>query len=192
MHAMPLRFDADFSDPGLSLDPFIDEVFSELKSGFLELPKGQGFVEFAVFESGYQALKKATTDFTVVEPGSVTAAIYATPIAFIVLRTILGFTPSEWADVTTELTGVAVDQGSARTMDRRFASLLWCRSKTRTRSRTNVARRWSLPLSGCWKRGPARWTASLFSIASTRWTRHGRREYPADCRPRRALPCSAL
>ena len=47
---MPLRFSANFSDPTLDLDPFIDEVFSELKSGFLELPKGQGFVEYAVFE----------------------------------------------------------------------------------------------------------------------------------------------
>jgi hypothetical protein len=37
-----------------------------------------------------------------------------------VLRTILGFTPSEWADVTTERTGVGVDQGSARALDRRI------------------------------------------------------------------------
>jgi hypothetical protein len=37
-----------------------------------------------------------------------------------VLRTILGFTPSEWADVTTECTGIAVDLGPARTMDRRI------------------------------------------------------------------------
>jgi hypothetical protein len=50
----------------------------------------------------------------------VTTAVYDTPIAFIVLRTILGFTPSEWADVTTERAGVAVDQGAARTLDRKF------------------------------------------------------------------------
>jgi hypothetical protein len=117
---MPSRFEADFSNPQLNLDAFIDEVFSELKSGFLELPKGQGFVEYPAFEAGYQALKKATAGFTAMEPGAITAAIYATPIAFIVLRTILGFTPSEWADVTSERTGVAVDQGQARAMDRRI------------------------------------------------------------------------
>jgi hypothetical protein len=117
---MPLRFSADFSDPKLDLDPFIDEVFSELKSGFLELPKGQGFVEYATFEKGYQALKKATRDFKETKAAAVTACVYDNPIAFIVLRTILGFTPSEWADVTTERTGVAVDQGAARTMDRRI------------------------------------------------------------------------
>jgi hypothetical protein len=64
---MSSRFKANFSDPSLNLDPFIDEVFGELKSGFLELPKGQGFVEY-VFESGYQTLKKATAGFTTVTP----------------------------------------------------------------------------------------------------------------------------
>ncbi|MFZ1961941.1 MAG: hypothetical protein WAU78_00470 [Roseiarcus sp.] len=117
---MPLRFEADFSDPALNLDPYIDEVFGELKSGFLELPKGQGFVEYPVFEAGYQALKKATAGFTAIKPAAITEAVYATPIAFIVLRTILGFTPSEWADVTAERTGVAVDQGAARALDRRI------------------------------------------------------------------------
>ncbi|RWA78215.1 hypothetical protein [Mesorhizobium sp.] len=117
---MPSRFDADFSDPGLNVDAFIDEVFAELKSGFLELPKGQGFIEYPTFEAGYQVLKKATTNFTAVDAVAVTNAIYATPIVFTVLRTILGFTPSEWADVTTERTEVAVDQGAARTLDRRI------------------------------------------------------------------------
>jgi hypothetical protein len=117
---MPLRFKANFSDPKLDIDPLIDEVFSELKSGFLELPKGQGFVDYPAFEAGYQALKKATAGFTAVTAEKMIEAVYATPIAFIVLRTILGFTPSEWADVTTERTGVAVDQGAARTLDRKI------------------------------------------------------------------------
>jgi hypothetical protein len=117
---MPLRFNADYSDPSLNLDPFIDEVFGELKSGFLELPKGEGFVDYGVFETGYQALKKATGGFLSVTPETVLPVIYSAPISFIVLRTILGFTPSEWAEVTTERTGVAVSQGAARTLDRKI------------------------------------------------------------------------
>lgn len=117
---MPLRFSADFSNPKLNIDPLVDEVFSELKSGFLELPKGQGFVDYSVFESGYQALKKATRDFTELNPDRIAACVYTTPISFIVVRTILGFTPSEWADVTSERTDVAVDQGAARSIDRRI------------------------------------------------------------------------
>lgn len=115
---MLLRFSADFADPDLNFDPLIDEVFGELKSGFLELPKGAGFIEYPVFETGYQALKKATFGFTAIDPEAVIATVYAMPITFIVLRSILGFTPSEWADVTTERKKLQVDQGAARTIDR--------------------------------------------------------------------------
>ncbi len=43
-----------------------------------------------------------------------------TPISFIVLRTILGFTPPEWAYITTQRSGLEVSQGAARTLDRRI------------------------------------------------------------------------
>jgi hypothetical protein len=55
---MPLRFEADYSDPSLSFEPLVDEVFAELKSSFLEMPRGEGFIEYATFERGYQALKR--------------------------------------------------------------------------------------------------------------------------------------
>jgi hypothetical protein len=115
---MPLRFDADYGDPSLSFDPLIDEVFSELKSSFLEMPRGEGFIDYGIFETGYQALKRATRDFENVTPETVETAVEDAPISFIVFRTILGFTPPEWAYITTESTGVAVDQGAARSIDR--------------------------------------------------------------------------
>jgi len=115
---MPLRFDADYGDSSLSFDPLVDEVFAELKSSFLEMPRGEGFIDYATFERGYQALKRSTSDFEIVTPATVEAAIAEAPIAFIVFRTILGFTPPEWAYITTETTDVAVDQGAARSIDR--------------------------------------------------------------------------
>jgi hypothetical protein len=115
-----LRFHAEYSDPSLSFEPLIDEVFAELKSSFLEMPRGEGFVDYATFERGYQALKRATDDFENVTLATVKAAVTAAPIALIVFRTILGFTPPEWAYITTENTGVTVDQGSARSIDRRI------------------------------------------------------------------------
>lgn len=115
---MPLRFDVDYNDPALTFDPLVDEVFSELQSNFLEMPRGEGFTDYSTFEKGYQALKVATNAFTVVTAETVETAVVAAPIAFIVFRAILGFTPPEWAHVTTERTGVRVDQGAARTMDR--------------------------------------------------------------------------
>ena len=38
---MPLRFDYD--DPDIAWEPLVDEVFGELTSSFLEMPKGEGF-----------------------------------------------------------------------------------------------------------------------------------------------------
>jgi hypothetical protein len=115
---MPLRFDAHYDDPSLSFEPLVDEVFTELKSSFLEMPRGEGFVDYATFERGYQALKRATGDFETVTPAAVEAAVAEAPISFIVFRTVLGFTPPEWAYITTETTDVPVDQGAARSIDR--------------------------------------------------------------------------
>ena len=115
---MPLRFDADYKDSSLSFDLLVDEVFGELQSSFLEMPRGDGFTDYPTFERGYQALKVATNDFATVTAATVESAVATAPIAFVVFRSILGFTPPEWAHVTTESTGVRVDQGAARTLDR--------------------------------------------------------------------------
>jgi hypothetical protein len=117
---MPSRFEVDYQDPTLAIDPLIDEVFSELKSSFLEMPRGEGFIDYGVFEQGYQTLKRTTNAFESVTSTSVEAAVVATPISFIVFRTILGFTPPEWAYITTEMTKVAIEQGAARSIDRKM------------------------------------------------------------------------
>ncbi len=115
---MPSRFEADFSDPKLRYDDFIDEVFGELKSKFIEMPKGEGFIDYPTFEHGYQTLKKTTDAFTTITPEAIQAAVEAAPIAFIVFRTILGFTPPEWANVTSTIGLLEIDQGPARAIDR--------------------------------------------------------------------------
>lgn len=117
---MPSRFEVDYQDPALVFDPLIDEVFSELKSNFLEMPRGDGFIEYEIFEQGYQTLKRATNAFETVTVEAVEAAVAARPISLIVFRSILGFTPPEWAYITTEITGVVVEQGAARSIDRKI------------------------------------------------------------------------
>lgn len=117
---MPLRFDIDYRDPDIAWEPLVDEVFGELTSSFLEMPKGEGFIDYPTFEKGYQALKQHTDSFASLTPETVLAAIREVPISFIVFRCILGFSPPEWAYLTTEMTGVTVDQGAARSIDRKF------------------------------------------------------------------------
>jgi hypothetical protein len=117
---MPLRFEIDYSDPAIAWEPLVDEVFSELQSSFIEMPKGEGFIDYPTFEKGYQALKRHTDAFANLNGESVLAAVREAPIGFVVFRCILGFSPPEWAYVTSEMTGVSVDQGAARSIDRRM------------------------------------------------------------------------
>ena len=47
-------------------------------------------------------------------------AIRRAPVALIVLRTMLGFTPPEWAYVTSQRRGTEVTQGAVRSLDRKI------------------------------------------------------------------------
>ena len=117
---MPFPFEVSFEEVEANLDEYVNEVFSCLESEFMVLPKGAGFVEYPVFEKGYEALKKETGNFCDFKPEPVIEAVYNVPVAFIVLRCMLGFTPPEWAYIATQQTGVNVSQGSARTIDRKI------------------------------------------------------------------------
>ncbi len=117
---MPFPFEVPFEQVAANLDSFVDEVFGALQSEFLNLPKGDGFIDYETFSRGYEELKATTKDFRELLPETIIEAIRRMPIAFIVLRTILGFSPPEWAYITSQRSGVAVPQGAARTLDRRI------------------------------------------------------------------------
>ena len=99
-------------------DSYVDAVFSCLESEFLIMPKGAGFVDYPLFERGYEALKSATAGFKEVTPEKVFSIVVCEPIALVVLRSMLGFTPPEWGYLATRRTGVSVAQGFVRTLDR--------------------------------------------------------------------------
>jgi hypothetical protein len=112
-------FEASFEEILRDADRFVDGVFSCLESEFLVMPKGVGFIEYPIFERGYEALKAATKGFSQFEPAHVLAIALTKPISLVVLRTILGFTPPEWGYLTAQQTGVGVTQGFVRTLDRK-------------------------------------------------------------------------
>jgi hypothetical protein len=111
-------FEVPFAEVQTHLDKYVAVVVESLQSDFLILPKGKGFVEYPVFQSGYEALKRATSGFAKVTTDAIWKAVQKAPISLIVLRTMLGFTPPEWAYVTTLRTGVDVSQGAVRGLDR--------------------------------------------------------------------------
>jgi hypothetical protein len=82
------------------------------------MPKGEGFIEYPVFEQGYEALKQVTGGFRNLPFDAIIETVYRLPVSLVVLRAMLGFTPPEWAYVTTQRTAVEVPQGAVRTLDR--------------------------------------------------------------------------
>jgi hypothetical protein len=115
----PLPFEATVEDIQANPNAYVDAVFESLGSSFLILPRGPGFIDYPMFERGYEALKLATEGFAHIEPGRVLPVVYSHPISMVVLRSILGFTPPEWAYVARQRTGIQIDQGEARALDRK-------------------------------------------------------------------------
>ncbi len=112
-------FEVSFEEVRKNPDDYVSSVFSCLESEFMVLPKGPGFIEYPTFERGYEALKQATSGFTNISVETVFPVTLSTPISIVVLRSMLGFTPPEWAYLTTQKTRVNVTQGVARSLDRK-------------------------------------------------------------------------
>ena len=115
---MTYPFEVAFEEVQANLDTFVDAVFGALDSEFLVMPKGNGFIEFPAFDTAYESLKRATQGFRKMDVGRVGAVVLEKPLCLIVLRCILGFTPSEWAYHASQYSSVAVSQGAARSLDR--------------------------------------------------------------------------
>ncbi|MBN1661083.1 MAG: hypothetical protein JXA93_22000 [Anaerolineae bacterium] len=112
-------FEASYAEIETDPEVFIDAVCATLQSSFLLLPEGPGFVSYLRFQEAYEVLKRHTKGFSVVDSGSVMAAIGRDALSFVVLRTILGFTPPELAYMASQELASEIPQGYARTFDRR-------------------------------------------------------------------------
>lgn len=117
---MTFPFEVSFDEVQADLDSYVSSVFSCLESEFLVMPKGAGFIDYPVFEKGYETLKRFTEGFTRLAPDMAIAAVSEAPVTILVLRTMLGFTPPEWAYVATQRTGVDIGQGFVRSLDRKI------------------------------------------------------------------------
>lgn len=111
-------FEASASELEAELERFVDTVFVDLESEFLILPRGPDFVDYAAFEQAFQLLKQSSKGFTSLDPVRIAETVREAPLTLIVLRTILGFTPSEWAHVASLEGGARVDQSYARSVER--------------------------------------------------------------------------
>ena len=107
------------SDIDDRVDELVDVTFADLQSQFLVLPRGPGFIEFADFQEAYETLKARTSGFTEFTVERVWSAVTTHALGFVVIRTMLGFSPPEWAEAAESQTDITLPQGAARTLDRR-------------------------------------------------------------------------
>jgi len=114
---MPRPFELKPEELANRLDEMVDATFADLQSQFLMLPKSDGFVEYSTFQDAYEVLKRHTNAFAVFTDETVWAALREDALTLVVLRTILGFSPPEWADLARSERGSDVGQGDARTID---------------------------------------------------------------------------
>ncbi len=101
------------------LAEMVSITFGDLESQFLVLPKGSGFIEYADFQTAYEVLKRHTAAFATFTETAVWSALRDDSLSLVVLRTILGMSPPEWAELARSERGVDVPQGVARALDRR-------------------------------------------------------------------------
>jgi hypothetical protein len=116
-------FEVDTNYLQAHLDEMVAATFSDLESQFLVLPKGNNFIAYADFQNAYEVLKRHTGAFSNFNEENVWQALLEDSLTFLVLRTILGMSPPEWADLARSERGSDINQNQARTFDVRCRAL---------------------------------------------------------------------
>ena len=101
------------------IDEMVDVTFADIQSQFLMMPRGQNFIEFWSFQDAYEALKQETDAFAHFNDKAVWKALERNALVFVVVRTILGVSPPEWAELVKAERDVDVPQNVARQLDAR-------------------------------------------------------------------------
>jgi hypothetical protein len=139
-------FEVGADDLASHIDEMVDVTFADIQSQFLMMPRGQNFIEFVSFQDAYEALKQETDSFARFTDATVWQALQRNALVFMVVRTILGVSPPEWAELAKSERDVDVPQNVARQLDTRcrseagyFARDLSALSRSRIEALVSVA-----------------------------------------------------
>lgn len=95
-------FEVPYTEVETDFGVFIDAVFDALQSSFLLLPRGPGFALCQDFQQAYEVLKRHTAGFAAFESQEAMEALKEDGLAFVVLRTMSGFSPPELAHIAAK------------------------------------------------------------------------------------------
>ena len=79
---------------------------------------GKGFPKYADFRDAYEILKRSTRAFEDFSEITANRALQENSRVFGVIRSILGMTAPEWAELARSELDSDITQGAARTLDR--------------------------------------------------------------------------
>ena len=99
------------------LDDFVNATLTDLQAPMLTMPRGSAFIEYTRFRDAYKALKRATSAVHNFTPATIWQAMQYDSLVFVVLRTMLGLTPGEWAGLAAAELDSDVDENTARALD---------------------------------------------------------------------------
>lgn len=102
-----------------NLEEMVDATISDLGSEFLLMPAGPGFIKYENFRTAYEILKRRTRLFEDFTADRIFSALIENSRSFCVLRSILGVTPPEWAELARSEYFDDIPQNAARTLDRK-------------------------------------------------------------------------
>jgi hypothetical protein len=101
------------------LEEMVNITIMDLTSEFLLMPTGPAFIKYPDFRAAFEALKKRTRGFFDFTEEQIFCALLEDSRALCVLRSILGMTPPEWAELVRSEFGVDIPQNAARVLDRK-------------------------------------------------------------------------
>lgn len=99
------------------LGSYVERTVGDLQSNFMILPRGEKLLAASDLTDAVSTLSKHTDKFLAFTPDNAWAAVVEDSRVLLVLRTMLGFTPSEWAALARAELKADVDQGQARSID---------------------------------------------------------------------------
>ncbi|HEX9080608.1 MAG TPA: hypothetical protein VF795_13515 [Desulfuromonadaceae bacterium] len=100
------------------IEEMVDATFADISSEFLLMPTGMNLVRYPDFQAAYEALKRNTVGFQNLSSETVKAALRENSLVMGVLRSVLGMTAPEWAELARVELGSDITQGSARGIDK--------------------------------------------------------------------------